>query len=190
MNVFAKRNGVSFRDPADKYSVEENYAVAAAEHSSTDTETEEEGKAPMEESVYSYSSTSILRRDFGSQMTPVKREDTTSLALSLSLSLGRDAPYACLSPPPSPSHSPSPHLLLHKVCYRRWLEENKEEDDAIGGNGSGNMGPPADEAARAAQTPEEGKPPPHKKMRPTMMPQNGRKGGLTGGKSSTKPMAR
>src|SRR6056300_36564 len=63
MNVFARRNGVSFRDPADKYSVDENYAVTAAEHSSTDTETEEEGKAvAMEDSAYTYSTTSILRR--------------------------------------------------------------------------------------------------------------------------------
>ena len=91
MNVFARRNAVSFRDPADKYSVDENYAVAAAEHSSTDTETEEEGKAvAMEDSAYTYSTTSILRRDFGSQMTPVKREKTTcsaSLSMSLSVSL-------------------------------------------------------------------------------------------------------
>ena len=83
-----------------------------------------------------------------------------------------------------PSSSP------FKVCYRRWLEEKKEEEDAIDINCSGNLAPPADEAARAALTPDEGKPPPQKKMRPTMMPQNGRKGGLASDKSSIKPMAR
>lgn len=82
MNVFAKKNGVSFRDPASIHSVEESNAVAG-EHSSTDTETEEEGKGGMEESIYSYGTSSILRNDFASQMTPVKREETTSPALSL-----------------------------------------------------------------------------------------------------------